>query len=219
MLILSTQRAAYAIGSSCTTLDGSGDPQLLESLLHMTSRVEAALEVRGLARKACTDTYDVVSFSRGLSGQRRGYRLSNMFLTDDPVTLSGMFDQYGEPITTPELVDKELGVVYASPYSIFGTVSVAYTSGFTVAADVSTDDDIHANPNYRPGLLVPDALCAIATEFLVRWQRAALLTPKAPKEYGFLPTITDELMRDLRARINNRYQRPRANLEFPLIGG
>jgi len=216
MLLISPSRAALAIGSQCSNPDGTGDESLLEMLRLMTPKVEDALNVHSLTRGVFTDTFPAAYSKYDLS---KRLRLANGFVVPGSVTIAGVFDDSGVPITTPFSIDAENGIVgLPSAYYTDDTeqVSVTYTSGFVVPEDTGPTDDVNVYPEYRVLVGIPDWMSGATVTMLMNWRRNNLNTPAASKEYGFLPTLNAALIRDLYGRLYGRYLRPRDHVFFPL---
>lgn len=215
MLLISPKRAAIALGSSCARSDGSGEEQLLEMLRSITPRAEAALNVDSLTRGAFIDTFQIRSPTRA---RYRSFRLANGFLTTAPITLVGITDGYGDTVSAPSMVDHLNGVVMVDASCIFSEfVQIAYSSGFEVPvrdASIEVDNPVHVEPDYRVLSGVPDALAGIVLTMLTNAYRNSLLIPRAPKEYGFLPTLNEAMRKELAARIYCWYMRPRDGTMF-----
>lgn len=213
MLLLSPTRAALALGTQCATPSGVGEEALLEALRLLTSRVEGALNVRTLSAVDCEDLFraPMAAAERTLP-----FRLTNGFVDSDSVVVRNAYDSSGTAITKPYRVNAEEGtVMLTSGGAFYGNsnsdpIIIEYSSGFQLPAAGASNPDVHADPNYRVAKDVPDWLSSIAYDFLVLWQRNKLQVPKVTKEYGFLPTLNEALIRDLHGLIYNRYQRPRA---------
>lgn len=216
MLLISPTRAANAIGSKCSVPDGTGDEQLLEMLRLITSHAENALGVRSLTRGSFTDTFDMPRTEDGL---RRQFRLTNGFIVPGSVVVSGAYKDDATPITAPEFVDEEHGIVKVAPY-YYGDdterLTITYQSGFAVPADTGPGDDVNADVNYRVLTGIPDNIAGAVVDMLINWRRNNLATPSAPKEYGFLPNINLAVIRDLKGYLYGRYLRPRDYLHFPI---
>lgn len=206
MILVSPQSAALALGTQCKTPTGTGDEQLLEQLRLLTPRVAAALNVMSLSRGNFVDYF---SFPSSYAASKVPFRLSNAFLVGN-VTVAGVQD--AGAVT----VDREMGTVTVDGFypdvENAREVSIAYTSGFAVAAD---GPSVHANAQYRPGIGVPDWLEGIVSDFLMNWRRNQLAAPQVTKEYGFLPTLNLAVDKDLRARIYSRYMRQRDGMQWP----
>lgn len=164
-----------------------------ELLSTIGSRVEEALGVESLKRADCRDTFQV----KGRSSEPRGLRLANAFLTTDlPVFLN----VEGEAVETQAKVDRKYGIVYAVLEP--GEYTVQYTSGFL--AEVGTLTYIGT----------PDWMKSIALTVYFLWRRS-MNRGASPKDISHKGLI-DGMVRELNARIYNRYDRPRVNLEFYL---
>ena len=216
MLLISPTRAANAIGSKCSLPDGTGDEQLLEMLRLITPHAENALGVLSLTRGSYTDTFDLPTTADGL---KRQFRLTNSFIVPGSVVIAGVYTDDGTPVTAPELVDEDLGIVKVAPY-YYGDdterLTITYQSGFAVPADAGPGDDVHSDINYRVLVGVPDNIAAAVSDMLINWRRNNISNPSAPKEYGFLPNINAAVTRDLKGYLYGRYLRPRDYLHFPV---
>jgi hypothetical protein len=125
-------------------------------------------------------------------------RLANAFLTSEaPVFL----DSAGEVLEiTPSLVDRKYGVITVTLEP--GTYTVTYTSGFTAEEDIYVD--------------VPDWMKSIALSVMFLWLRSMGLA--AASKTASHHDLNMSIVRELRARIYERYDRPRANHEFHVKG-
>lgn len=211
MLLIHPVRLSLAIGTPCLTGDGSGVEGMLEQLRLLTPRVAAALDHSELDHGTFRDTF-MAAESTNLT-----VRLGNGHLTAGAVTLSGFYDTQGSEIVSPIRVDREYGFVYLGDARASDWATVTYQSGFAVPDDTGPTDDVHPDPLYRVGAGVPDWLQGIISDVFVSHQRNNKVQPAAPKEYGFLPTINEGLLRSLKSRIYGRYMRQRSIATWPII--
>lgn len=217
MLLIPAQRAAYALGTQCSSPSGAGDEAFLEQLRLLTPRMEAALEVRTLESTSAVDTFR----SPQCAAERLlPFRLTNGFVDPDSVRVSGAYDSNGNTITVPHHVDEELGIVRLTDAISYyteggGSIRISYDCGFNIPAKGPNDTDVHADVAYRVAIGVPDWLSGLVVDALINWRRNNQATPQVTKEYGFLPTLNDAVLRDIKARLYGRFQRPRAMHHWP----
>lgn len=210
MILASPFAIARALGASASSLDGTGDEGLLNALLLLKSRVEAALCVRSLDLGDYEDTFDGLGSAPGKADF--SLLLANAFLTDAPVTVTST-DESG--ITPTVLgVDKYLGVVKVLRVDGLTSVKVSYTSGFGTAVDTGPDDAVHVDPQFRVAVGAPAFLAEATAQAYVFWRRNTLANPAVTKEYGFLPTLNDATIRSLKGSIYSNYMRPRFGMRF-----
>jgi hypothetical protein len=212
MLLLSPQRAALAMGVQCRSPDGAGEEGLLEILRLLTPRVEAALNVLHLERNTWVDRFSIRPDE--YTGDMP-FRLGNGFLVPGSVTVQGITDSDGTA-ATPSEVDEEGGLVWFKGAVFSSSIDITYQSGFVVPEPPGTDGTVHPDRNYRVLQDVPDWISGVVANLLVTWMRNQQKVPSAPKEYGFLPTLNQQVLQDLRARIYERYMRRRHYLHFSL---
>jgi len=155
------------------------------------SRVEAALEIGSLRRYECQDTFEV----SGRYSEMRRLRLTNGF-----VQSVSFLDAAGEPlIDTPAThFDGYYGIV-THPLSA-GVVTVQYVSGFLADSSKVFQD-------------LPDWVKPIALNVMFLWLRS-MNRGAAIKDIS-QASLTAGMIRELTARVGNRYQRPRVGCIFP----
>ena len=182
--------SAMSAGGDCCT---PGSDQFNGIQREIRTRVEGCLEVQALARLENRDTFEVF----GAFQQRVKLRLGNAFLTNDPVRF---VDEAGEDLEIAiTQVDRLYGIVIVTLDP--GTYRVAYKSGFTV-------------DGYNVFVQVPDWMKSIALATLLNWQRAMGL--KVSKEVSH-SALSHSLLRELHARVYERYMRPRAEVTYSQV--
>lgn len=198
MYILSIQdiQAGVSAGSKITDSEccapAPGD--FNEVLSTIGTRVEEALGVETLRRVECQDTFVI----HGYSNDPRLLRLANAFLTSE---LPVFVDAEGEVVEIQAEVDRKYGIVRVVLQP--GKYTVRYTSGFLADDNTKTYKD------------VPDWMKSIALAVYFLWRRS-MNRGVAPKDISH-KGLLDGMVRELNARIYNRYDRPRAFVETHLI--
>lgn len=158
----------------------------------MRTRVEEALGIETLDRVDCRDSFNLP----GVETQSRSMRLANAFLTTATPVIK---DAAGEVVTDLTLtVDRKFGIVTVDLPG--GTYTVEYTSGF----------EIEEGTKVYVGL--PDWVKSIALNIMLLWRRSMNLGA-SPKDISHA-ALTNGMIRELNARVYNRYDRPRANKLF-----
>lgn len=217
MLLISAKRAAAAIGSVCNSVSGATEPALLETLRLITPQVEAAANVETFKRGVYTDTFPAVKDSY----DSMTFRLSNAFLTDTPLVLTGAFSRWDrEGAITAWTVNKKMGTVTVRDIGYSeAPVTITYESGFAIQpynASDPVDVRAHEDVDYRVYLDVPDNLASVVVGMLSLWQRNGLLVGKAvPKDVNTLIAMNSEIRNTIRSRIYGTYMRPRGGMVFP----
>lgn len=216
MLLLSPQRAALAMGTQCTRSDGVGDEQLLEQLRLLTPRIESVMGVRSLSRGAFVSSY--VGAERKPGKKAESFRLDNGFIVPGSVSILGLYGDGGSPITAPDRLDADYGIVYVDYTSCDAYVDIAYTSGFVIPdyVDASTTPGVHPDPNYRVLDGIPDSIAGTVAVFLSNAYRNLTRVPNIPKERGSLEFLNEAMRRELRARVYDAYLRPRDGVRFSI---
>lgn len=158
----------------------------------MRTRVEEALGIETLDRVDCRDSFDLV----GLDTQPRSLRLANAFLTTATPVIK---DAAGEVVADLSLtVDRKYGMVYVALPG--GKYTVEYTSGFEVDEGTKV---------YKS---LPDWVKSIALNVMQLWRRSMNLGA-SPKDISHAALLAG-MVRELNARIYNRYDRPRMGVQF-----
>jgi len=213
MLLMSPSEAALGIGAKCGgSSPADDDPQMVRILRYITPRIEGALNVKSIERKAWRDSFYVGSMPCHSTGRvELSLLLSNGFVLPSNVVITL---PSGATLTGAEAsacLHAELGYVTLESWTR-GIVTVDYESGFEVPADpdpVPTPFD----ENDKVLLGVPDWIKGIATQLLIVWYRTAVLNPKFPKEISF-GQVDSLLKRELYARVYEKYMRPRVGMVF-----
>lgn len=175
-------------GASCCTPGPGGFDSIQREI---RTRVEGCLEVQALARLQNKDTF-VVS---GAFQQRLTLRLANAFLSADPVRFVNEDEEDLEIAISQVNRLHGLVTVTLDP----GTYQIMYTSGFT--AD-----------SYKVFEKVPDWMKSIALAALLNWLRSMGL--KTSKDVSH-SALSRSALRELHARVYERYQRQRAEVTYP----
>jgi hypothetical protein len=209
MILASPYSLAKALGASPSSLDGTGDEGLLEALLLLKPRTEGALGVKTLDHGNYEDTFDSLD-TKGTADYQ--LLLGNAFLTGDPVVVT---ETDGSTLVPTVLkVDRYLGVVTVARYGAPTSMKVAYTSGFAVPNDVDVNDAVHIDPRFRVGIGLPEFIAEATAQAYIFWRRNTLIAPGVTKEYGFLPTLNEATIRNLKGSIYSHYMRPRFGMKF-----
>jgi hypothetical protein len=193
MYILTNAELTKGTSGGSSSSCGAGTPDQYEDLQRtIRTRVEEALGVETLNRVECRDTFQIT----GSDTRECLLRTANAFLTlDTPVFL----DSEGEVLEiTPSLVDRKYGVITVTLDP--GTYTVEYTSGF------------EAEPGSNVYKFLPDWMKSIALTIAFLWRRSmnVAAADKTSSHYD----LNTSIVRELNARIFNRYDRPRAMHEF-----
>jgi hypothetical protein len=160
------------------------------------TRVEEALGIETLDRVDCRDSFNLP----GTYTMTHSMRLANAFLTTATPVIK---DADGEVVTDLALtVDRKYGIVTVALPG--GTYFVEYTSGFEIVEETKVYKDL------------PDWVKSIALSTMMVWRRSMNLGA-APKDISH-SALTHGMIRELHARIYNRYDRPRAEKVFYDIG-
>lgn len=166
------------------------------------TRLENILEISTLSRMQFQDTFEVGIVSRfGFNTARpRRLRLTNAFLTSDPIVFVGTD---GLPLDQGYVskVDRNYGIVDTGLEP--GTYTIQYTCGFLAEAGTKVYQDL---PHWVKSV-------ALATMFL--WLRS-MNRGMAIKDISH-SALTNGMIRELNAHHGGRYQRPRVDCEFPTV--
>lgn len=195
MYILTNTELTKGTSSGSSNACGAGTPDQFEDLQRtIRTRVEEALGIETLDRVDCRDTFQIT----GCGPQVCLLRTANAFLTlDTPVFL----DSAGEVLEiTPSLVDRKYGVITVTLDP--GTYTMTYTSGFLADAGSKVYNGL------------PDWVKSIALSTVLLWRRSMNLAAADKTSSHF--DLNASIVRELNARIFNRYDRPRFMHEFPV---
>lgn len=180
--------------------DGGGQcgvpPQDQFNLLQqiVRERVLGALEISTFDRLQFQDTFEV----SGRYVEERHLRLTNAFLTSDPVVF---VDAAGEVVETEApIVDRFYGVVRCVLPA--GVYRVQYKCGFLA----------EAGTHVYQGL--PDWVKSIALATMFLWLRSMNRTIIKDISHA---SLTVGMIRELTARVHGRYVRPRVGCVWPVI--
>lgn len=215
MLLMSASEAATAIGAKCGAGSiTSDDPVLLQVLGYITTRIEAALDVKSLERGWHVDKFDLLEMpprSYG-SGPKVQLRLSNGFLAPDSLVL---LDPKGEEVefSAQEGVGNDYGIVTLRSW-VAGTYEASYVSGFEPEA-LPTSPPVGYDPDSRVLQNVPAWMKGIVANYLVLWFKTVQMQPKVSKELSYTG-ILNGLRREVHAWVYGKYMRPRAGCVFPM---
>jgi hypothetical protein len=185
---------AGSAGSACGTpaQDRFDDLQRI-----IRTRVEEALGVDTLDRVECRDSFTFV----GRNSSHRNLRLANAFIDATGVSIIGSDGLALDFVEDrPALViDRKYGIIKGA-FLEPGTYTVHYTSGF-VAED---------GTKVYQGL--PDWVKSIALTTFFLWRRA-MNRGASPKDISH-SALTNGMIRELHARVFQRYDRPRVDMAF-----
>ena len=209
MYLIDPTELNRAIGTENANGNGSLKGEtILAILLNLNDPLAASLGIKEFARNDWNDTFDVPKplFLSDTYTRDIRFRLANGFVVGSSVIVTG---PDGEVVTAPEmLIDEELGIITLPSYSI-GRYTIAYTAGFATPADTEPPQAVVVFED------VPQFIKGAITAQFVLWARVNLLSQKILNTINFREAET-ALRRDIANRIYSRYQRPRANVAWPV---
>ena len=162
-----------------------------EPLALTKTRCEELLQVSSLALATTVDYFRI----EGSRARPCMLRLSNAFLTDDPL-ITYVDDA---SVTATLDVDRFKGVVYTDLMP--GTYKVTYTSGFTADEEGFFQD-------------LPDWLQSIAKYVLILHYRMTSKVGETAANVRFLD-LQQATLKEAYTRATQRFHRPRVGVDFP----
>ncbi len=211
--IMNPDEAAIAFGAKCGTSIKGADEGLLQVMALMLPKVEDAMNVASLTYGETTDTFR-------LSGPVPCYDArepAQLYLSNGYVVISEdaplvITDPNGNILTTVDYeIDKRYGIVTLSSWLI-GKYTISYFAGFT-----ASEEDLDATPEVQSYFEdVPEWIKGLTVVFLSLWYKSISKSLTLPQNVRYGELIAP-LYAEIQTRLYMRYQRPRANMEFPIF--